>query len=144
MKYNYDAELECFVREDGNGKKFYINSYEAQRIVTLRELGASVGKICARINFASGKVSESSVKNFLKNVDEGNIIVYGDYPAPKKTMDDLSVSGLEDRIIRLEKRVDEINDRLNELKDDCWITSFAGERPVKKNWKERLDTWLGY
>ncbi len=111
MKYNYDAELECFVREDGNGKKFYINSYEAQRIVTLRELGASYGKICAKINFSSGKVSESTIKNFLKNVDEGNIIVYGDYPAPKKNVEDLSVSGLEDRVSSLEDRISEIEDK---------------------------------
>lgn len=109
MKYDYNSELECFEREDKLGKKFYINSNEAQRIVTMRNLGYSIGRICAKLRFNSGKVSESTVVNFLKNVDDGNIIVDGDYPAPKKIMEDLTVS---DRIIDLEERVSDLEDKI--------------------------------
>ena len=109
MKYEYNASLECFEREDKLGKKFYINSNEAQRIVTMRELGYSIGRICAKIQFNSDKVYESTVANFLKNVDEGNIIVNGDYPAPKGVIKELTVS---DRISNLEERVSELEDQL--------------------------------
>lgn len=109
MKYEYNANLECFEREDKLGKKFYINSNEAQRIVTMRELGYSIGRICAKIQFNSDKVYESTVANFLKNVDEGNIIVNGDYPAPKGVIKDLTVS---DRLISLEERVSELEDKI--------------------------------
>ena len=109
MKYEYNSSLECFEREDKLGKKFYINSNEAQRIVTMRELGYSIGRICAKIQFNSDKVYESTVANFLKNVDEGNIIVNGDYPAPKGVIKDLTVS---DRLISLEERVSELEDKI--------------------------------
>lgn len=68
----------------------------------MRDLGNSIGMICAKIQFHSNKVSESTVINFLRNVDEGNIIVDGDYPAPKEVLEDLTVS---DRISNLEERV---------------------------------------
>ena len=119
MRYDYNSELECFVREDGLGKKIWINSSEAQRIVTMRDLGYSIAKINAKIDFNSDKVYESTIVNFLKNVDEGNIIVNGDYPAPKKMVDDLTVS---DRITNLEKRISDLEDMIEDIMntDDSW------------------------
>ena len=124
MKYNYDAELEAFVRVDGNGKKFYINSVEAQRIVTLRELGYSYSAIARKIDFASKKVGESSIKNFLKNVDEGNIEVYGDYPAPTGVIESIDDN---DRISRLEDRVTELENVVFANDDNKSITNKVRE-----------------
>ena len=128
MKYDYNSKLECFVREDGLGKKIWINSSEAQRIVTMRNLGYSIGGICAKINFNSGKVQESTIVSFLKNVEEGNIIVDGDYPAPKNVIEDLTVS---DRIVSLEERVTELEEIIN---NDKLIE--------KSSWRGKVKSWL--
>ena len=127
MKYEYNSSLECFEREDKLGKKFYINSNEAQRIVTMRELGYSIGRICAKIQFNSDKVYESTVANFLKNVDEGNIIVNGDYPAPKGVIKELTVS---DRLVSLEDRVTELEEIIN-IEKSSWIDKV-------KSWKRQV------
>ena len=115
MRYNYDVKNECFVREDGLGKKIWINITEAQRIVTLHELGNSIGQINSKINFQSGKVSESTVKNFLNNVENGNIEVYGDYPAPVGVIQDLTI---EERLNNLERDVEELKNNLCKCEDD--------------------------
>ena len=72
MNYKYDVEQECFVREDGLGKKFWINVTEAQRIMTLYDLGNSVSEIRNKIQF-NGEVYESTIRNFIRNVQEGKI-----------------------------------------------------------------------
>lgn len=127
MKYEYNSSLECFEREDKLGKKFYINSNEAQRIVTMRELGYSIGRICAKIQFNSDKVYESTVANFLKNVDEGNIIVNGDYPAPKGVIKELTVS---DRLVSLEERVTEL-EKIIDIEKSSWTDKV-------KSWKRQV------
>lgn len=111
MKYNYNAGEECFVREDGLGKRFYINSSEAQRIITMRDLGYTIPKICSKMNFTSGKVYESTVRNFLKNVDDGDLIVSEDYPAPAHQIMELT---LEDRLSRLENEFEEFKKKIND------------------------------
>lgn len=121
MKYNYDVKNECFVREDGLGKKFFINSQEAQRIMTMVDLGYSIPRITNKINFASDKVYESTVANFINNVKDGNIIISNDYPAPDGVIRELTV---EERINRLEERVT----ALEELK----------ENKVESRWKKWL------
>ena len=137
MRYNYNSELEAFQREDGLGKKIWINSVEAQRIVTLKELGYSIGEICSKIQFNSGKVYESTVINFLRNVDEGNIIVSNDYPAPKQVVRDLTI---EEKYNNLENRVNELEARMSEIKSDCFITGFAGEKSEKSI--DKVKSWL--
>ena len=126
MKYNYDAGDECFIREDGAGKKFHINSAEAQRIITMRDLGYSPNRICSKIHFASGRVYESTVKNFLKNVDEGNLIVSEDYPAPRDQVIELS---LEERMSRLEDEWAEFKSRIENPKP-------------KESISEKVKEWL--
>lgn len=121
MKYNYDVKNECFVREDGLGKKFFINSQEAQRIMTMVDLGYSIPRIANKINFVSDKVYESTVANFINNVKDGNIIISNDYPAPDGVIKELTV---EERINRLEERVT----ALEELK----------ENKVESRWKKWL------
>ena len=117
MKYNYDAKNECFVREDGLGKKFFINSHEAQRIMTMVDLGYSIPRICNKIQFASDKVYESTVTNFINNVKEGNIIVSDEYPAPNGVLESLTV---EDRISRLEDRVTALEEIKENKTESMW------------------------
>ena len=128
MRYDYDVKNECFVREDGLGKKFFINSHEAQRIMTMVDLGYSIPRICNKIQFASDKVYESTVANFINNVNEGNIIVSDEYPAPNGVIESLTV---EDRISRLEERISSLeelaNDKINET-----------EKSFTKRWKQWL------
>ena len=129
MRYDYDASKECFIREDGLGKKFYINSTEAQRIITMNDLGYSTAQICAKIKFNSGKVYESTVNNFLRNVNEGNIIVSEDYPAPQLDVDDFVESN---RLDDLEKRISDLEDKFSELRSDCFMTKGEDFDPVGK------------
>ena len=128
MKYNYDAKNECFVRADGLGKKFFINSHEAQRIMTMVDLGYSIPRICNKIQFASDKVYESTVANFINNVKEGNIIVSDEYPAPEHTIRELTV---EDRISRLEERIGSLEELANDKISET-------EKSFTKRWRKWL------
>lgn len=97
MRYNYDSNLECFVREDGLGKKLWINSVEGQRIMTLHKLGNSISEIRNKITFNSRKVRESTIEAFIRNVKNGDIIIPSDAPMPVN--ESLTV---EERIQKLE------------------------------------------
>ena len=103
MKYKYDEKHEYFIREDGLGKKFYINSTEAHRIMTMYNLDNSIGEIRNKIHFKNPKkVTESTIKNFVNNVNKGNIDLSQVEPAP---FDDVVEITLEDRVESLEQRV---------------------------------------
>lgn len=122
MRYNYNVEDECFIREDGLGKKYFINITEARRIVTLQNLGNSIPEIRNKISFQSNKVSESTIANFLNQINKGNIDLSGDYPAPSNAVFELT---LEERISNLESRMSEL-----ENKKEPTVKSVG--------WRERL------
>lgn len=111
MKYNYNTKLGCFERSDGLGKKIWITMTEAQRIVTLRDLGNSLGEIQAKMNFVSSKATSSSVKTILAKYDEGNISIDMSVPAPDIQFKDM---GIEERIDSLEKRLSKLEKLANE------------------------------
>ena len=142
MKYNYNSELDCFVREDGLGKKIWITSTEAHRIMTMYDLGNSIGEIRNKINFAKPKrVTESTIKNFINNVADGNIVLDDNLPAPDIVYTELSldekVNNLEERLNTLESMIDNHESRFKELKSDCWISAYA-TKSNKISWRERL------
>ena len=111
MKYKYDTEKECFEREDGLGKKFWIISSEAHRIMSMDSLGNSIGEIRNKIKFVNArKVTESTIVNFINNVKDGNIELDKDYPAPVRMVESITDS---DRIDRLEERVTKLEEMLN-------------------------------
>lgn len=128
MKYNYDVKTECFIREDGLGKKFHINITEARRIVTLHDLGNTISEIRNKIQFQSNKVSETTIKNFLKQVENGNIDLTGDYPAPSNVVFDLTT---DERINQLEDRIKELEDKIKDINPE-------------KSLSERFKKWLKY
>ena len=122
MKYKYDIDNEYFVREDNLGKKFHINIIEARRIMTMFNLGNSIAEIRNKISFSSNKVYESTINNFINQVEKGNISLEGDYPAPKVVLEDLT---FEERIKELEERVTALED-----KQDATVNKIS--------WRERL------
>jgi hypothetical protein len=115
MNYKYNEEKECFIREDGLGKKYWINSSEAQRIMTLYDLGNSIGEIRNKITFSSRKVYESTIENFVKNVKGGKIEIPTDI-VYVPTADDLTI---EHRIANLEDEVTKIKIILDHQVCDC-------------------------
>lgn len=114
MKYNYNPELECFEREDGLGKKIWINTVEGQRIMTLHKLGNSIAEIRNKITFNSRKVKESTVEAFIRNVKEGNIVIPMDAPLPVN----ISLT-VEERIQNLEDEFEEFKLKFESLYCEC-------------------------
>ena len=136
MKYKYDAKQECFIREDGKGKRFLINSTEAMRILTLQKLGYGVAKINRKIDFSSKKVSESTIQNFIKNVENGDIIIDDSLPAPRVDYDDLALS---DRVQMLESKVEALEEMLLNYNCNC-------NRNVldKTSFRDKVKSWIKF
>lgn len=109
MKYEYNSGLGCFERSDGLGKKIWVNMSEAQRIITLRDLGNTIGEIQAKMNFTSNKATSYSVKTILNKYDDGSIIIDMSSPASNIQFEDMSMDArimdLEERLSKLEKLV---------------------------------------
>lgn len=131
MRYNYDSELGAFVREDGLGKKFWITMVEAHRIMTLYELGVSPNQIGAKIQFKNPKTTVSTVSNFIKNVENGDIVLDTDVPLPVEDFDDIST---EARITKLEHDVEYIK-RLLEKPCEC-------ECKEEESISDKVKAWL--
>lgn len=137
MRYNYNSELGAFVREDGLGKKFWITMVEAHRIMTLYELGVSPNQIGAKIQFKNPKTTVSTVSNFIKNVENGDIVLYNDVPLPVEDFDD----------INLEVRITEIESRVSSLENKFTIVRDSLEKPCECECKEesisdKVKAWL--
>lgn len=125
MRYDYNVEKECFIREDGLGRRININIAEAQRILTLKDLGYSVSQIRNKMTFASNKVYESTIQNFLNNVEQGNIVISSDYPAPKLALEDMTV----------DMRLSNIEERLQELEEQFKVKN---SEKLTERWKKWL------
>lgn len=104
VKYDYDVENECFSRVDGRGKSYKINIYEGKRIESLRGIGYSVQKIYDKMTF-NNEVTITNLRSFIRNLEEGNISVDGDYPAPVQNFEKLDT---EARITELERKVESL------------------------------------
>lgn len=124
MRYKYDASRECFIREDGLGKKFYINSTEAHRIMNMYSFDNSIGEIRNKIQFNHPrKVTESTIKNFINNVKNGNIELTDDLPAP---VEDVMNITMDDRMESLEQRMSVLEDMI------C----------NKKSFSDKVKSWI--
>ena len=119
MRYDYDADIEAFVRSDKKGNKLWFNMYEAQRIMTLYQLGYTPNKIATKMEFKSNKVAMSSVKTFIDNVNNGNIVIDNDAPAPVEYVNDMS---LEARVSKLEQDFDEFRKKFVDPTPDDGIS----------------------
>ena len=108
VKYNYNVEMEAFKRADNRGKAIYVNVTEAQRIVSMLELGYSVADICGKISLNSPKGSLTTIKSFIRNYKSGNIEIPTDAPAPSNVYDSMDnevrLDELEERVLILENK----------------------------------------
>lgn len=126
VKYSYDAEDECFKRMNKRGRPLYVNITEAQRITNFVDLGAYTESIIDKVHLVSPKAGKSTVRSFIKNYKDGNIEMPTDAPVPVKVFDEMTD---ESRIDALEKRVEQLEQRLT-------------EQPTQKNVIERIRTWI--
>lgn len=109
MKYSYNSSLECFERRDAKGvprgRKLWVNIDEARRIVTLYDLGNSIGVIKSKMQFNNPKASAYTVNTVVSLYENNEIELSGDFPAPSQVFDDLSVDA---RISQLEHEIEEL------------------------------------
>lgn len=126
MKYEYNVDLEAFERSDKRGNKLWFNMYEAQRIMTLYQLGYAPDRIATKMEFNSNKVVLSSVKTLINNVNAGNIVIDIDAPAPVELVEDMT---LEARVSRLEQDLEEFKKKFEDPKPNEGIS-------------EKVRTWL--
>ena len=134
-KYIYDVDLEAFRRTDKRGKPLYVDIIEANRIINLIELGHSVADITGKVSLSNPKGTVTTINSFIKNYNQGNIEMPTDVPAPVHNFKSLTDT---DRINALEERVTELENRLSEIKSDCFMTAFAGESKNESRWKKWL------
>ena len=143
MKYNYDSELGAFVREDGLGKKFWITMVEAHRIMTLYELGNNPAQIGAKIQFKNPKTTVSTVNNFIKNVENGDIVLDYDVPLPVEDFDDINtevlISEIDSRVRILEEKVDRIFTILQSYENDWKCECGCKE---EESISDKVKAWL--
>ena len=132
VKYNYNTEMEAFKRNDNRGKPLYVNITEAQRIVSLLELGYSVSDVCGKISLNNPKGTVTTIKSFIRNYNEGNITIPQDAPAPALLFDSVDD---EARISELERRVSRLEKAMNNCMCNCNEEQSIGDK-VKKWWKK--------
>ena len=114
VKYEYRPELEVFKRVDNRGPALKFNIVEARRIQTMLELGNKIPTIYSKIDFVNN-VSMTNLRTFVNNLNDGNINLDGDYPAPKESIYDLDV---EARLSRLESDMMEFKQILYKQKEN--------------------------
>lgn len=117
MNWIYNSKLGCFERSDKVGKKLWVTMTEAQRIITLRDLGNSMGEIQAKMSFVSSKASSYSVKTILERYDNGELIIDMDVPVTDVEWNDLSY---DSKINDLELRIKHLEDIISENKVESW------------------------
>ncbi len=102
MRYNYNATIGAFEREDKLGKKIWANMNEAQRVITLSDLGYSMGEIQSKISFKSKKATGYTVRTILEKYESGDLEIDMNAPIPVEDYRDLTV---EERLNDLERRL---------------------------------------
>lgn len=114
-KYNYVPELEMFRRVDNRGPSLKVNIVEARRIKSLMDLGIKAPTIMKKIDFTNN-ISMTNLRTIMNNIEDGNIDMDGDYPAPVGTMKEMDI---EARISELEKDIAEFKRRMNGNATQC-------------------------
>lgn len=104
VKYKYHVEQEVFRRVDNRGPPLKINIVEARRVASMMELGIKAPTIHKKIDWVN-PISITTLRTVMKNIEDGNLELDGDYPAPVGQMQDITV---EARLNRLEMEVDEL------------------------------------
>lgn len=109
-EYYYDSNDEVFKRMDNRGNYLAINISEALRIIGLIDLGYSNYSIKNKVIISNPKCKSTTIDSFIRNYKNGNIIIPENAPAPTQLFESITV---DDRINSLEKRVDELEELIN-------------------------------
>ena len=104
VKYVYNVEQEVFRRVDNRGPPLKVNIIEARRIRGFMDLGTKAPTIHKKIDWVN-PISMTTLRTVMKNIEEGNLELDGDYPAPIGQIHDMDV---EARLNKLEMDVDEL------------------------------------
>ena len=133
VTYEYDIEDEVFKRkinenDKKGGKSLYVNITEANKIISLVNLGYTIPVITKRVELSNPKAGSTTVRTFITRYKNGDIIIPKDAPAPSSVFESITDS---DRLNALEKRVTDLENKFSEIK------TFAGE-PEKVSWRKRL------
>lgn len=132
VKYEYNPHIEGFKRVDNRGHTLDIDIVEARRIVALKNLGYSVTDIFKEMDLAR-KISVSTLRTFLKNYENGNISIEGEFPVPQKHLDEMDN----------EVRIDDLERRIKSLEE--WKESFicsCQTEITEKSTKDKVKEWL--
>lgn len=109
VSYTYDEQCECFKRDDNRGRPLAVNVSEAQKIVSLMDLGYSMNEITGRVSLSDPKATVSTIRSFIRNYRNGNIKMPVDAPAPTRNFEnfsnDIKIEELERRVSELEKKI---------------------------------------
>lgn len=127
VKYVYNEELEVFKRVDNRGVPLKFNISEARQIESMLRLGMKSPTIYKKIDFVND-VSQTSLRTFISNLENGNIDLSGDYPIPVRSFEELD---WEARISKIERDLDDMRERY------CTC-----ECAKKESLSERVRKWL--
>jgi len=128
-KYEYIPKMEAFRRVDARGKPLFVNITEAQRIVSLLDLGYSMTDIQSKITLTNPKGTGTTVRSFVKNYLDGNIELPTDAPAPTRVFESMTDN---DRLNELEERVSRLEEQYNN------VILKNGKKPIT----EKVKSWL--
>ena len=117
VKYEYNPEIEMFRRVDNKGPSLKVNIVEARRIESMMQLGIKAPTIMKKIDFVNN-ISMTNLRTIMSNIEQGNLKLEGDYPAPVATLDEMSIDA---RMDRLEEDLEEFKEKYlnNECTCDC-------------------------
>ena len=117
VRYEYDPIIEKYRRVDNKGKPLDINIVEARRIVALKNLGYKVPSIYRDNEMdLPSKIGITTLRTFIKNYEDGNISIEGEFPVPRKVLDDMTrESDLDD----LKRRVEVLEELVKNMTCEC-------------------------
>lgn len=137
VKYEYRPDLEVFRRVDNRGPSLRVNIIEMRRIKSMMDLGIKAPTIMKKIDFVNG-ISMTTLRTIMNNIEEGNIDMEGDYPAPSIIVRDMD---LEARVGRLERDVEEFKQRMRN--DECTCNIDYNHDVAVDSFTEKIKRRIG-
>lgn len=74
MKLIWNEEEDCFKNENNKGRRYWLTKHEAEQVIQAHALGYTNSEIYDDISFLSSKVKVSTISNFLKRFDAGDVM----------------------------------------------------------------------
>lgn len=74
MKLIWNEEEECFKNENNKGKRYWLLKHEAEQIIQAHALGYTAQEIFDEQSFQSNKVGITTIRNFIKRFDKGEVV----------------------------------------------------------------------